>query len=112
MKYVGDLKVYSFDEIQDELIGVKGTPERDLFEQELEEELEAYRIGEAIKKVRLSQNLTQEQLGEKIGVRKAQISRIERGRSTSLAAVSRVFKALGISSGSLDLGTYGRVALW
>lgn len=112
MKQIGDMKIYSFDEIQDEIIGVKGTPERDSYEQELQDELHAYRIGEAIKKARLSQNLTQEQLGEKIGVQRAQISRLEKGRSISLSSMSRVFKALGISSASLDLGSFGKVALW
>lgn len=112
MKQVGDMKLYSFEEIQDEIIGVKGTPERDRYEQELQEEIHAYRIGEAIKKARLSQNMTQEQLGEKIGVQRAQISRLERGRSISLSSMSRVFKALGIATASLDLGSIGKVALW
>ncbi len=112
MKQVGNMKLYSFDEIQDEIIGIKGTPERDSYEQELQEELHAYRIGEAIKKARLSQNMTQEQLGEKIGVQRAQISRLEKGRSISLSSMSRVFKALGIATASLDLGSIGKVALW
>ncbi len=112
MKQVGDMKLYSFDEIQDEIIGAKGTPERDSYEQELQEELHAYRIGEAIKKARLSQNMTQEELGEKIGVQRAQISRLEKGRSISLSSMSRVFKALGITTASLDLGSLGKVALW
>lgn len=112
MKQVGDMKLYSFDEIQDEIIGEKGTPERDRYEQELQEELHAYRIGEAIKKARLSQNMTQEQLGEKIGVQRAQISRLEKGRSISLSSMSRVFKALGITTATIDLGSIGKVALW
>lgn len=112
MKQLGDMKLYSFDEIQDEIIGVKGTPERDSYEQELREELHAYHIGEAIKKARLSQNLTQEQLGERIGVQRAQISRLEKGKSISLSSMSRVFKALGIGTATLDLGSFGKVALW
>lgn len=112
MKQLGDMKIYSFDEIQDEIIGVKGTPERDSYEQELQEELHAYHIGEAIKKARLSQNLTQEQLGEKIGVQRSQISRLEKGRNISLSSMSRVFKALGIATASIDLGSVGKVALW
>lgn len=112
MRQVGDMKLYSFDEIQDEIIGVKGTPERDRYEQELQEELHAYRIGEAIKKIRLSQNMTQEQLGEKIGVQRAQISRLEKGKSISLSSMSRVFKALGVTTAALDLGGMGKIALW
>lgn len=112
MKKLGDLKLYSFDEIQDEIIGKKGTPERDSYEQELQEELYAYHIGEAIKKARLSQNMTQEELGEKIGVQRSQISRLEKGRSISLSSMSRVFKALGVATASIDLGFIGKVALW
>lgn len=112
MKQTGDIKIYSFDEIQDEIIGAKGTPERDQYEQELQEEMHAYKIGEAIRKARISKNLTQEQLGEKIGVQRAQISRLEKGRSISLSSISRVFKALGITTASLDLGSLGKVALW
>lgn len=112
MRRIGDIRLYSFDEIQDEIIGVKGTPERDMYEQEVQDELHAYQIGEAIRRARISQNMTQEQLGNKIGVQRAQISRLEKGRSISLTSMSRVFRALGISNAFLDLGSLGRVALW
>lgn len=62
MEQVGNMKLYSLEEVTDELIGKKGTPERDDFDGEVEEALHAYRIGEAIKKARLKQNLTQEEL--------------------------------------------------
>ena len=112
MKRMGDMKLYSFEEVKDKIIGVKGSAARDAFEAELAEEIESYRLGETIKQARLSQNLTQEQLGEKIGVQRAQISRLEKGRSISLASMIRVFKALGVSSATLDLGKIGKVALW
>ena len=112
MKQVGNMKLYSLDEVKDELIGKKGTPERDEHERKVEEALHAYRIGEAIKNARLKQNLTQEELGERVGVQKAQISRIERGHSITIPTMSRVFKALGITTATLDLGVGGKVALW
>lgn len=112
MKKVGNLKLYSLEEVKDELIGKVGTPERDEHERKVEEALHAYRIGEAIKNARLKQNLTQEELGERIGVQKAQISRMERGYSISIPTMSRVFKALGITTATLDLGIAGKVALW
>lgn len=100
-------------ELVDEVWGKIGTPERDEMESQLKEELNAYFVGEAIKKARLAQNLTQEELGERIGVQRAQISRLEKGKSTiSLPTMSRVFRALGINSGILDLGAIGKVALW
>lgn len=112
MEQIGDMKLYSLEEVTDELIGQKGTPEREDFDRKVEEALHAYRIGEAIKKARISQNLTQEQLGASIGVQKAQISRMERGYSISIPTMSRVFKALGIATATLDLGAAGKVALW
>ena len=112
MKHVGDMKLYSLEEVTDELIGQKGTPKREDFDNSVEEALHAYRIGEAIRNARLKQNLTQEELGERIGVQKAQISRMERGYSISIPTMSRVFKALGITTATLDLGMAGKVALW
>ena len=112
MEQIGDMKIYSLEEVQDELLGKIGSPERDEHKRTVEEALHAYRIGEAIKSARLKQNLTQEELGERIGVQKAQISRMERGYSISIPTMSRVFKALGISTATLDLGIGGKVALW
>ena len=112
MEQIGNMKLYSFEEVKDELIGKIGTPERDEHERKVAEAVHAYHIGEAIKKARLLQNLTQEQLGERVGVKKAQISRLERGYSITIPTMSRVFKALGISTATLDLGIGGKVALW
>ena len=111
MEQIGNMKLYSLEEVKDELLGKVGTPERDEHERKVEESLHTYRIGEAIKKARIMQNLTQEELGERIGVQRAQISRIENGYSISIPTMSRIFKALGIASATLDLGTCGKVAL-
>ena len=85
------LKVYSFDQIKDEMIGVKGTARRDKYEFELKLEL----LGEMIKTARQERNLTQEQLGQLIGVQKAQISKLERNASNvTIETILRVFNAL------------------
>lgn len=112
MKQVGDMKLYSLEEVTDELVGKKGSVERAAFDDEVNEAKRAYRIGEAIKKARIMQNLTQEELGERVGVQRAQISRIEKGYSISIPTMSRVFKALGIATATLDLGVCGKIALW
>ena len=112
MKQIGKMKLYSLEEVKDELIGRIGTAERDEHERKVEEALHAYRIGEAIKKARVEQNLTQEELGDRIGVKRAQISRLEKGYSISIPTMSRVFKALGVATASLDIGEIGKVALW
>ena len=98
----------------DEVWGKIGTPERDEMEAQLEEDLGDYFVGEAIRKARLAQHLTQEQLGERVGVQRAQISRLEKGKSViTLPTMRRVFRALGIESGTLQLGaTGGEVTLW
>lgn len=106
------MKLYTLDEVKDELLGKVGTPERDSFERKVQDAVYAYRIGEAIRDARKRENLTQEQLGERVGVKKAQISRIERGYSVTIPTMSRVFKALGFPSASLDLGNGQKVALW
>ena len=105
------MKVYTLEEIQNKYIGKLGTPQRDKYEQELSEELHAYHLGEVVKKARLSQNLTQEQLGARVGVQKSQISRIENGRSVSIASMARLFKAMGIPL-TLEIGGMSKVALW
>ena len=101
------------EEMLERHIGKVGTPERDEFDRQIKEDIEAYHLGEAIKKMRLEQNLTQQQLGERIGVKRAQISKIETGGNITLRTYSRVFKALGITTASIDLGaSVGKVTLW
>lgn len=109
---MAQMNLTPFEDVLDDFYGKVGTPERDEHEKKVEEALHAYRIGEAIKAARIKQNLTQEELGEKVGVKKAQISRIERGYSISIPTMSRVFKALGAAKATLDLGRFGKVALW
>lgn len=70
----------SLDVLTDEVYGKVGTAKRDAMEKQIKEEVNAYFVGEAISKMRQAQNLTQEQLGERIGVQKAQISRLEKGK--------------------------------
>ena len=107
------MNLTSLDVLTDEVFGKRGTPKRDAMEKRLQEEVYAYFVGEAIRKMRQAQNLTQEELGERIGVQKAQISRLEKGKSViTLPTMSRIFQALGVSTATLDLGAGGKVALW
>lgn len=99
--------------VVDEVWGERGTPAREAMEARLKEDLQAYGIGKAIKEERIKQHLTQEELGIKVGVKKSQISKLENGKCViTLPVMSRVFKALGFGSASLDLGIGGKVALW
>lgn len=101
-------------ELYDEVWGPIGTPARDAVEERIKEEADACFLGETIKKERVRQSLTQEQLGERVGVNRAQICNMEDGKGDmTISVLSRVFRALGIPSGTLDLGVDGgRVALW
>ena len=88
---MANLKTKSLDEITDKHIGKVGTKERDDFENELRLDL----IGLAIKKARKDRKLTQAQLGELVGVQKAQISKIENNLNDArFETILKVFKAL------------------
>lgn len=104
------MKVHTMNELLDRDLGPVGTKERDEFEKEAADDIQAYRVGEAIKRARLSKNLTQEQLGDKVGVQRSQISRLEKGRNITFSNLIRILRALGISA-SLDMKGVGNVAL-
>ena len=55
-------------------------------------------IGPMIRNERLRKGLTQEELGERVGVGKAQISKIESGKGLTIKTVTRVLYALGMSA--------------
>ncbi|UZO81688.1 helix-turn-helix domain-containing protein [Aquimarina sp. ERC-38] len=85
------MKKYTLDKAEDLLIGKRGTKEREEYEFELKLEL----IGDMIKKARKKRKLTQEQLGELVGVKKAQISRLENNTgNVTFETVMRIFNAL------------------
>jgi len=85
------LKTYTLAEMTDKYVGKEGTPERDAFEYELSMDL----LGRMIKAVRQERNLTQEQLGELVGVQKSQISKLESSsNSATIDTILKVFRAL------------------
>ncbi len=85
----------AFDDHLTEAYGPKGSPERDEFEAEVELAV----IGETIRRIRSSQGLSQSELGERLGVGKAQISKLENNvKDARLSTIERVFQALGMKS--------------
>ncbi len=85
------IKTYGHDELKDELIGKRGTKERDKYEYKLQMDV----LGRMIKLARKEQNLTQEELGKLMGVKKAQISKLENSaNSASIDTIVKVFNAL------------------
>jgi DNA-binding XRE family transcriptional regulator len=85
------LKTIGLDEVTDKYIGKPGTPKREAFENELRLDL----LGEAIKQARKERHLTQEELGKLVGVKKAQISKLENSLTDArFETIMKVFKAL------------------
>lgn len=85
------MKKYTLDELTDKYVGKKGTPDREQFEFELRLDI----LGDMIKKARKEKKMTQEQLGELVGVQKAQISKIENNtKDVRLSTIMKVFDAL------------------
>jgi len=86
------MKTYSLEELTDKYIGEKGTKKRDEFENELRLDL----LGHAIKQARQERKLTQEELGELVGIKKTQISKIENSTTDArFTTIIKVFNALG-----------------
>jgi len=86
-----EMKSYSLAEMKDKYIGKVGTKERDDYEYELRMDV----LGRMIKAARQERHLTQEQLGELIGVQKSQISKLESStNSATIDTILKVFRAL------------------
>lgn len=86
------MKLYTHEEMLNRVVGEIGTPRRDA----MEAELQSYLIGVAIKQARKEKKLTQSQLGEMMGVQRAQVSRIESGQNLTVSTIVRAFKAMGV----------------
>jgi len=84
-----DKRITSFDDHLDERYGKKGTLNR----QKFEEDFETFRIGALIQEARKKQQLTQQQLAEKVGTTKSYISRIENNASDiRLSTLMRIIR--------------------
>ena len=85
------MKSYSLSEMKDKHVGKPGTKARDGFEYQLSMEI----LSLMIKKARQERNLTQAELGEMVGVQKAQISKLEgSANSATIDTIIKIFQAL------------------
>jgi len=85
------VKSSSLAEMKDKYIGKRGAEDREQYEYELRMDV----LGHMIKAARQERNLTQEQLGTLVGVRKSQISKLESSaNSATIDTILKVFKAL------------------
>ena len=87
------LQLVAFNDLEDELFGSLGTPEREQYEARVELEM----LPKTIREYR-KQHQTQDELGARLGVQKSQISKLERNPSNvTLETLRRVFAALNMS---------------
>lgn len=98
---MAQMKLIPADNMKDKLWGKRGTPEREAMETKLKEDVNAYIVGEAIRKARLAQNLTQEQLGERIGVQRATNFKVgERYKCYHITNHEPCIPSIGYSNGN------------
>lgn len=85
------LKQRTLDEMINIHIGEEGTKERTSFEEELRLDI----LGQTIKQIRQEKHLTQAELGDLVGVKKSQISKIENNLTDArFETILKVFRAL------------------
>jgi DNA-binding XRE family transcriptional regulator len=86
------MNLKSIDKLTDEIVGKKGTGERDIFEYDLRMDI----IGTMIKEARIKRKMTQGDLGNLLGVQKAQISKLENNtKDFRIGTIIRALEALG-----------------
>lgn len=82
----------SLDELINIEYGPKGTSERDLFDAETQE----FCVAQTLREERIRAGLTQQQLADMVGTKKAYISRVETGKQNlNLTTLFRLFECLG-----------------
>lgn len=85
------MKTYSLEEIKNKHIGKVGTPDRDQYEFDLKLDV----LGYMIKQARKKRNMTQEELGKLVGVKRAEISKLENSsRNMTIGTIIKIFNAL------------------
>ena len=81
--------IKTLDQLKDKYFGEKGTHERN----ELEAGYKAFEIGAMIHDARIEKGLTQEQLAEKCGTTKSNISKIENNvREVRISTLQKIIE--------------------
>ncbi len=102
------MKTIANETLLDELIGVKGTKQRENFDNEVEKQVELFNIGEAIRAARLMRGVSQEQLGALMGIKRSRVCQIEKGVGLTMSTISRSMQALNVKTNIVmeGIGTY------
>ena len=86
-----NMKFHDFEDLKDKYLGTPGTQKREQYEFDLKLDI----LGEMIKQTHKERNLTQEDWGNMIGVKKSEISKLERNaRNMTISTVLKIFHAL------------------
>lgn len=89
------IKIKHYKQVNQEFSGYGKPPEIDVFESSLDKKS----MGELLRTLRKYKNLTQEQLGKLIGVRKSEISKLERGdRNLTIGRLFQLLDALLVTT--------------
>ncbi len=102
------MKTIANETLVDELIGVKGTKQRENFDNEVEKQVELFNIGDAIRAARLMRGVSQEQLGALMGIKRSRVCQIEKGVGLTMSTISRSMQALNVKTNIVmeGVGTY------
>ncbi len=93
MRKIDVNKLNNANTLLDAKYGKEGTASRD----EFKKEAIAYYYGEILKEKRKELNLTQEQLSEKVGLKRSYIAKIEKGATDmQISSFIRIADALGL----------------
>ncbi|MDU1889662.1 MAG: helix-turn-helix transcriptional regulator [Dysgonomonas sp.] len=93
MRKIDVNKLNNANTLLDAKYGTEGTASRD----EFKKEAIAYYYGEILKEKRKELNLTQEQLSEKVGLKRSYIAKIEKGATDmQISSFIRIADALGL----------------
>ena len=86
-----EMKFHDFDELKDKYLGEPGSVKREEYEFDLKLDI----LGQMIRQTRKERDLTQEELAELIGVKKSEISKLERNaRNMTIGTILKIFHAL------------------
>ena len=100
MRKVEKMESIRLDALKDKHLGKLGSEKRDRYEQQLEVEI----LAEQIRQLRKERKLTQEQLGQLIGVQRAQISKLENGQSN--VTIGTILKLLSALEAQINFSIY------
>lgn len=85
------MKTYKLKDVERRLVGQIGSKNRDDYELRIK----LIQFGQLIKEVRKERELTQDELGDLIGVTKSQISKLENGTSNmTIGTIFKIFEAM------------------